>query len=630
MLSPISGASRFVGTPHKASVGLAHQESGGVISVNLGKQDRRLVRVELIHVDYETRPDKAAAAARQLVQCQEVAALIGPVNSDAVEQVLENVSEVPVISALATAPKLTRELHKPNFFRLIFNDSTRMQQYASFIAGQDDPGELLVLYDESSSYGRGLCSSFQTHYKRDAKYLPWSGITGDCLNRDEVGEACSKCASGRAEAEQRSYGSRLEKEGAKTVAAHVLDGLKQLYSVGGEVSHEPMGLPKNPPPANEAAGTDASLDHAGAAVILGSTAGALPMAHTIRKLWGERVQLYLVGSSRTVIEGAPRGAITIGDPKIDPYRAETDADGTRWTRVLQMFELVHHASRDDFIPTAFDAYQTVHEALESVLANANGPQSLDDRLAPANLRNTLLRALRTQEFNSIESWRKVAFDSSGELVTTPMAPIYQISRGTERIDDDTEHSWVEVVVNRNQRLLWGPVTVSLRAHGFAKDYPVELFLTKRNESEVEEVKQSRTVRFVGDRTTEDFYLLPSGEYFVRLQGRYQPANPRFDVRNTHEYVFAAIIAILVAIVVARYERLTLHRTVSSVAWKAFATVLLLFLLVFLNRWIEFPFLSGSPRLTAIFVGVLGGAAGPSMVAGLLQRLTNRFSGGERR
>lgn len=629
VLSPISGGSRFVGTPHKESVELAHNELGGVIPVQLSDGTRRLVPVELIHRDYETDEDEAGELARELVACDEVVALIGPVNSGAVERVLKVVPEdVAVVSALATAPGLTQELHKPNFFRLIFHDATRMQQYASFIAEQGDAGKTLVLYDESTQYGRGLCSGFRQHYMGDATYRPWTDVTGECPNAEAAGENCGPCeapAPSRTGPVDRAgrplattYYDRVKQQGAASVRAQAILGVGKLLAE--QTAAEPE--------ASHTADAKEEFRGVGAAVILGSTTGALPLADIIVDKLGDRVQLYLVGSSRKVIDEAPPGSITIGDPKIDPFRAETAEDGARWTRVLQTFEFVHHANRDDFIPTAFDAYQAVHEALEEVLANPNGGGGLEERLDVAKLRPRLVHAIRSRSFNSIESWRKVAFDSSGDLVTEPVAPIYQITRGAERADERTEHSWVDVAVDHNQRWLWGPVTVSLKAHSFARDSPVELFLMRRDGDGGEVIEQRRTVRFEGDASLQDFYLLGPGDYFVRLQGQYQPANPRFEVQNTGEYLLAFIVAVVVAVVVVwqQKKKQGFGHATGSVVEKAVATMVLLFVVVFLNRWIQIPFLTGSPRFTALVVGVLGGMAGPTMVTSLLASLAKRVPG----
>ena len=47
----------------------------------------------------------------------------------------------------------------------------------------------------------------------------------------------------------------------------------------------------------------------------------------------------------------------------------------------------------------------------------------------------------------------------------------------------------------------------------------------------------------------------------------------------------------------------------------------------MNQWLQIPFLTGEPQYTALAIGVLGGAAGPAVVAGVLKQLARRFTGG---
>jgi len=584
VLSPISGTSSSVGSPHEESIKLAHRLYGRGIRVG-----DSLVEIELVKRDYESDQAQAVEKARELVHANQVVALLGPVNSQAVADVVEELKgqHVAVLSALATAPSLTKTAGS-NFFRVVFDDDTRMKQYATFIKGQNISGQLTVLFDEQSTYGRELCKSFKRHFKSEnVEFRTWGWLAGSSTEFKD----CEPVLAGPTS--KRDFG-----DWKKRIEAGI--GLNS----GSEVKKK--------------------LAKITAAVLLGSSKGALTIADPL-STWHTPPQIFLVGSSRELFGKAPEGAFTIGDPKLDPYRAETPEEVARWTRLLRTYERQHFQSKDDFMPTAYDAYVAVHEALEIAL-NRHADGELAKWLQPKCLRADLLNTLESDSFDSITSWRKVSLDSRGSLEEDPIAPIYRIRRDAVRADGEGSHDWIEVEVDPNQSAYWGPVSVTLTPHGLLKGVPITLYLMRAEPSGLERVVEERLITFDSGPVVEDFYFLWEAPYFIRMSSDYNPANPGFVVEWTADYLVAFIVAILAGLLVAQHHSLRWGQGAKRVAGGAFAALALVGIAVFMNRWIQIPFLTGSPTLTALVIGLLSGSAGPTLVVGILERFASRVTG----
>ncbi|XP_039164451.1 glutamate receptor 2.7 [Eucalyptus grandis] len=99
------------------------------------------------------QPLKALSSAVELLENEQVEALIGPQTSEEAELLGELGDRVPIISFSASSPLLSREKN-PNFIRMTTNDNSQVGAIAALV--QKFGWRELVIIHEDSSYGNGI------------------------------------------------------------------------------------------------------------------------------------------------------------------------------------------------------------------------------------------------------------------------------------------------------------------------------------------------------------------------------------------------------------------------------------------------------------------------------------------
>jgi ABC-type branched-subunit amino acid transport system substrate-binding protein len=162
VMSPTEGGSRNAGEAHRKWITTALETQKnittrhGVYTLNL--IDRNTASQESNDYCYEQ--------AKDLVQNEKVAIILGPVSSGCVKSVLSNELPVPVVTTLASATSLT-ENRNPWFFRANGYDSKRIQKLWNYVDKQidrDRKQRWLILY-EPSKYGMGLLQDLRGEIK---------------------------------------------------------------------------------------------------------------------------------------------------------------------------------------------------------------------------------------------------------------------------------------------------------------------------------------------------------------------------------------------------------------------------------------------------------------------------------
>lgn len=122
-------------------------------------------KVVLIIEDNQDRAEVAVAAAKKLINQENVVAIVGlPLSRNAIP--VANVAEgarVPMISTKSTNPQTTAG--KKYVFRAIFIDPFQGQVLAHFARKDLNANMAGVLYDVASAYNRGLAEAFRKTFK---------------------------------------------------------------------------------------------------------------------------------------------------------------------------------------------------------------------------------------------------------------------------------------------------------------------------------------------------------------------------------------------------------------------------------------------------------------------------------
>ncbi len=126
----------------------------------------RRYRVMVVIRDVGDQADKATAAARELINTERVAALVGPQFSrDALPVAnLAEAAQVPMISPMSSNREVTRD--KRFVFRVAFTDDVQGAAAARFALEQLKARRAAVLYDVAGEYSRGLAQEFVAHFER--------------------------------------------------------------------------------------------------------------------------------------------------------------------------------------------------------------------------------------------------------------------------------------------------------------------------------------------------------------------------------------------------------------------------------------------------------------------------------
>jgi substrate-binding family protein len=563
----LSGA----GLNHEDSIRFALSEYGEEIW-SAGQQ----VRLEPIYADDAGDPKAAQQIAERLVNKQHVVAILGPVDSDSTKAVLEAGLDVPVLSALSTAASLTESgdpltrSRNPWFFRVTLNDKDRMKQYLQHISRSIDlsVGTQVVLYDDASEFGLGLEDALRRYVAPAILWeKKWSEING-----------------------------------TKSMTPAWFEHLQSDDGVSDRFFQE---LPKAP----------------NSVFVLGPLEGAVPIVHAIsqRHSFDRTPPFFFVGSSSRLLEDAPEGSFTIGDPVLDfrnsPLLREQQAD---LQRLLTAFKEQSHNPSGGFVVTAYEAaFHVLPDAISRVIA-AHG--SVPDT---AKFREDLRMVLETETFPSLSPWRKIRFED-GSLVEPPPVPVYRVHRDWERIDPAPTRPWVRLQVPKEAQYLQGPVTVTVEAGSLDEHQSVELSVFQADTGE--EVVKER-LAFTQGQATYTFNPPGPGQYrFKTPDARYVPIDARVTVLMWWSLiiyglsVFGGFAGALLA--------MTTRTTPSGSPWVRVlvggGVGVLLTALSFYGRsvpgWqaLPIPSFGNAHELNALATGLVGGLFGPAIINGVLR------------
>lgn len=568
------GIAVLAGESHEESIRLAFTH---LPPLQVGKL---LIKLDLIPWNDNGLPEKAVLGALHLVHEEHVVALLGPVNSGSTKETLkmlrEQQIELPVISALSTAPELTDSgLRDKNFFRLIFDDADRMGQYATFIKqekAKEGEQHFLFLYQDNP-YGEGLKNSLRNRfYTPNITDLSWRAILQPNCSRQDA-----------------SYPTDIDAMRSGNCFTEAFMQLMQQSNID-------------------------------SIVLLGDTPGSLSLVNGLNaSASGSNIDYFFVGSNKRLFDEAPPGSMTIGDPVLDPARAATTDLGSDWGKLLDEFEERAKKDRADFVMTAYEAAMVLHSALRIVLS---GEKSLPDI---HELRKSLLRVLESESFDSLEPWRSISF-SQGKLDQIPTAPIYRITRGVTREDTLKTHPWIQLSAQSVHPWLETPVEVHLDAHAIET---ARLGLFRIDElTNHEYLIEERPVTFSAGQAIERFHLLPRGLYhFKMLDAPFAPARTETRVDLSNHYFISGIAATIGAMLAVSRAPFTVLSWLIRVVTGILTGLLLTFCSFYgqqLSGWIPIPSFGTEPIVNAMLTGLIGGLIGPHLLADLLVGWSRRL------
>lgn len=141
IVDPLSGGAAYEGQSGVNGAMLAVEE----INAKGGVLGRKLL---LIPEDSTSDPASAAAAVRKLIVEDKVVCVLGDYFSSNTAAMLEvsDEYEVPLITGISTAPKLTEEYHKW-FFRTVATDAMNALAYAKFMIEQGPKTFVIIAVD---------------------------------------------------------------------------------------------------------------------------------------------------------------------------------------------------------------------------------------------------------------------------------------------------------------------------------------------------------------------------------------------------------------------------------------------------------------------------------------------------
>ena len=160
----LSGAYAAPGNAEKNAIKLAADEINAKGGIG-GK------KIELVVKDNKTDNGEVATVASNLANNDKVVAMIGPMSSGGTLAATPNVtkSKVPLITPTGTNDSLTYKDGKVQsyIFRTIFPDSFQGKVIANYTENTLKAKKVLVYYDNSSDYARGILKTFKQNYKGD-------------------------------------------------------------------------------------------------------------------------------------------------------------------------------------------------------------------------------------------------------------------------------------------------------------------------------------------------------------------------------------------------------------------------------------------------------------------------------
>ncbi len=162
VIAPLSETSTAEGEATVAGAKLAVEEinaAGGLVL------DHQPYHLELVLADNQDNPTQAVIAAKQLINGDQVIALVGLPNSRSAIPVADiaEQAQIPMISTTSTNPLTTQE--KSYVFRMVYTDDFQGKMMAQFTYDNLDNPTVAVLYDRASAYQQGIADIFQQEYR---------------------------------------------------------------------------------------------------------------------------------------------------------------------------------------------------------------------------------------------------------------------------------------------------------------------------------------------------------------------------------------------------------------------------------------------------------------------------------
>jgi hypothetical protein len=548
VLSP-TGVNRAIGTAHEQSIRIAFDRlgptiQGGPIAIP-------------VRVDYRSDqgdPDVAVAQAKELKD-EGVIAILGPVDSNSTESVLEAELGVPVLSALSTAPSLSKQRDRW-FFRLTLSDDERVGQFVDWLQRYDGmmPEPRLVLYD-GGQYGEGLRDAFMKGLGLPAETaMSWSDFVTGGVSSEATREEVRKG------------------QGFAPAGVALLD----------------------PPP--------------GVVFVLGPNTGAVAIAQGISAFLRTRgsksfPQYYFVGADSDLERGAPPGSITIGEPTI------IDSDGTDVSKIRKEFADRSRLNPESLVVTAYEAaYNVLPRAIAAAIQ-----ESARNNVQITELREKLRAELESLEFQSIEPWRRIHL-RNGALSGAPSVPIYRIAPRLNLIEVPIPQPWLDVEMPQTIGLLEGPVKLRVTPKRLDGEVPAQVL---RGAEAPFEIIPSEKHSLPDGRAELTFYPLWPGTYHLDTRLPTNPVQASTVVAFGGGYpmaLFGAALGSLLVVYAAteRHEKVSRRRICFGIL-----TGLILAFLAFnrdlLPGGFPLPTFSSSPSWNALWLGLAGGWFGPGVL-----------------
>lgn len=140
----LSGEDNFFGMDQLASIRLAVSE---LSPVKIGGYD---YKIDIVSKDDEGNAEKAFLISQEFIE-ENVSAVIGPIFNGTTKASIPVFSEynIPMITPSAQGVDISRGF--PNFFRMIINNSQKIENIAGFISEGLNPSKL-ILIDDSEDY----------------------------------------------------------------------------------------------------------------------------------------------------------------------------------------------------------------------------------------------------------------------------------------------------------------------------------------------------------------------------------------------------------------------------------------------------------------------------------------------
>lgn len=156
-----------------SNMALTSLDPDGVLVVGSRKH-----RVKLVTTGINNVPEEAVAAATELINRENVVAIIGPqFSNDAIPagEIAERAG-IPMICPISTNPEVT--VGRKYVFRMSFLDDLQGKTMADFAIGYLEARSAAVLFDIADSYSRGIAEVFRARFRESGgKVLAFESYT---------------------------------------------------------------------------------------------------------------------------------------------------------------------------------------------------------------------------------------------------------------------------------------------------------------------------------------------------------------------------------------------------------------------------------------------------------------------